>query len=77
MRNYTLLFPKENIIVGCDLDLFQSGKGQWEVMGGEKKISVVEMQRNNIRCTWVSFSLLGSVFILIQGGSRVNKGDCV
>ena len=38
MRNYTLLFPKENIIVGCDLDLFQSGKGQWEVMGGGKKL---------------------------------------
>ena len=37
MRNYTLLFLKENIIVGCDLDLFQSGKGQWEVMGGGKK----------------------------------------
>ena len=45
-------------------------------MGGGKKFSVVEMQRNNIRWTWVSFSLLGSVFILIKGGSRVNKGDC-
>ena len=44
--------------------------------GGGKKFLVVEMPRNNIRCTWVSFSLLGSVFILIKGGSRVNKGDC-
>ena len=38
--------------------------------------SVVEMQINNIRWTWVSFGLLGSVFIQIKGGSRVNKGDC-
>ena len=37
MGNYTLLFGKENIIVGCDLDLFQSGKGLWEVIGGGKK----------------------------------------
>ena len=44
-------------------------------MGGGKKFSVVEMQINNIRCRWVSFGLLGSVFILIKKGSRVNKGD--
>ena len=44
---------------------------------GEGKFSVVEMPRNNIRCTWVSFTLPGSVFIVIKGGSRVNKGDCV
>ena len=44
MENYTLLFGKENIIVGCDLDLFQSGKGFWEVIGGGKKMFVSEMQ---------------------------------
>ena len=38
MGNYTLLFGKENIIVGCDLDLFQSGKGLWEVIGGGKNV---------------------------------------
>ena len=36
--NYTLLFGKENIIVGCDLALFQSGKGLWEVIGGGKNL---------------------------------------
>ena len=41
---YTLLFGKENIIVGCDLDLFQSGKGLWEVIGGGEKMFVSEMQ---------------------------------
>ena len=43
MGNYTLLFGKENIM-GCDLDLFQSGKGLWEVIGGGKKSFVLEMQ---------------------------------
>ena len=44
MGNYTLLFGKENIIVGSDLDLFQSGKGLWEVIGGGKKSLISEMQ---------------------------------
>ena len=44
MGNYTLLFGKENIIVGSDLDLFQSGKGFWKVVGGGKKSFVSEMQ---------------------------------
>ena len=44
MGNYTLLFGKENIIVRCYLDLFQSGKGLWEVTRGGKKSFVLEMQ---------------------------------
>ena len=44
MGNYTLLFGKENIIVGCDPVLFQSGKGLWEVIGEGKKMFVSEMQ---------------------------------
>ena len=38
MGYYTLLFGKENIFVGCDLDLIQSGKGLWEVIGGGKNL---------------------------------------
>ena len=38
MGNYILLFGKENIIVGCDLALFLSGKGLWEVLGGGKNL---------------------------------------
>ena len=62
--------------MGVNLVIVEPGKGLWEVIGEGQKFSVVEMQRKNIRCTWVSFSLLGSVFILIKGGSRENKDDC-
>ena len=44
-------------------------------MGGGKNLLFVEMLKNIIRCIWVLFSLLVSFFIVIKGGSRVNKGD--
>ena len=62
MGNYTLYFGKENIHVGCDLVIFLIREGFVGGFGGREKFFVSERQRENIKCIWDTFGLLGPFF---------------